>query len=287
MLFLLPTLLISTATAQDVTIAGTQAPGKKFETPETHLAAEFGGAWTTGNTASWTLNGSLAGSHRVHRSEVSLKLGANVGQSVVDADANAFLDNVERDGGYVPTAQRYNGTLRYDYYLGDSDTLYVQADTLIDPFAGFANRTQGEFGYKRILAETEKLEAVAEVGAGVAREQYVDDGNEATPAAAVFIGGTVKLGLTYTFNENVSLQEAIEVYDPFYNFTASESAVKDYRIGNTVSLVSKLTDKFSLKVSHQLRFDNVPNTVTLADGTIADFQKLDQTTMATFVASIL
>lgn len=281
------TLLVAPALAQDVALTGTQDPGKKFETPETHLSAEFGGAWTTGNTQTWTLNGSLNGSHRVKRSEVSLKLGANVGQSVIDGDANAFLDNAERAAGYVPTAQKYTGTLRYDYYVGAKDTLYLQVETLIDPFAGFANRTQGELGYRRILAETDKLNVVGELGAGLAREQYVDDGNEATPDAAVFLGVSAKLGLDYAFNENVSLEEDVEFYDPFYNFTAAESAVDDFRLGNTIAIVSKLSDKFSLKVSHQLRFDNVPNSVTLADGTIAEFQKFDQTTMATFVASIL
>lgn len=280
-------LLAAPAFAEDVAIAGTAEPGKKFEKPETHLSAEFGGAWTTGNTAAWALNGSLNGTHRVHRSEVGLKLGANIGQSIVDADGNAFLDNSERAGGYVPSAQRYNGTLRYDYYVGDNDSLYAQVDTLIDPFAGFANRTQFELGYRRILADTDKLHVVGELGAGLAREQYVADEDPTTPESAVFLGVNAKLGLAYKFNDNVSFQDDVDFYDPFYNFTANEGAAADFRLGNTAAIVAKLSDKFSLKVSHQLRYDNVPNTVGLADGTTASFQKFDQTTMATFVASLL
>jgi putative salt-induced outer membrane protein YdiY len=287
MLSLLIVVSAPPAHAQDVAITGNQASGKKFEAPETHLSAEFGGAWTTGNTLAWTLNGSLNGVHREKRSEFSLRLGANVGQSVVDSDGNAFIDAVERDVGYVPSAQRYTGLLRYDYYVGDRDTVYLQAETLVDRFAGFENRTQGEFGYRRLLAETDKLHAVAELGIGLAREQYVDDGAAETPDNAVFLGVAAKIGLAYKFNENVSLEEAFDFYDPFYNFTAGEGAASDFRVGNTVAIVSKLTDKFSLKVSHQLRHDNVPNSAVLSDGSVGTFRKLDQTTMATFVASIL
>lgn len=288
---------ITSAYAGDVAITGTQAPGKKFETPETHLSSEFGGAWTTGNTANWALNTGLSGTYRVHRSEFGLKLGANVGQSVVDSDANAFLDTSERQLGYVPTAQKYFGTLRYDYYVGEKDTIYLQADELIDRFAGYASRTQGEFGYRRILADTDKLDLSAELGTGVVKEVYVDDANEATAASALFFGARAKVDLAYAFNENVSVTESIELYDPFYDFTASEAAVKRFRLGNTASLVAKLSDTFSLKVSHQLTYNNVPNTITLpvvnttpdtADDTkVVSFQNLDQTTLVTFVASIL
>lgn len=296
-MFALLLLLASPSRAEDVAITGTQTPGKKFETPETHLSSEFGGAWTTGNTQSWTLNTGLAGSYRVRRSEFSLKLGANVGQSVVDTDTNAFLDTTERSVGYVPTSQKYNGTLRYDYYVGDKDTIYLQADELIDRFAGYASRTQGEFGYRRILADTDKLDLSAELGTGVVKEVYIDDENAATPASALFFGARGKVDLAYAFNENVSLTESVELYDPFYDFTASASAVKRYRVGNTASIVAKLSDTFSLKVSHQITYNNVPNTITLPvvnntpdtadDNKVVSFQKTDQTTLVTFVASIL
>ena len=53
----------------------------------------------------------------------------------------------------------------------------------------------------------------------------------------------------------------------------------------------KLSDKMSLKLSHNVTFDNVP--VLISDGGTPDdasdderFAKLDQTTMVTFVASI-
>lgn len=295
MLFLLSPLLVLSARADDVALSGTKAPGAKFATPETHLSAEFGGAWTTGNSASWALNGSLNGTQRIQRSEFGLKLNANIGQSIVDKDGNGFLDNTERGVGlstaeataaavgYQPTAEKYEGTLRYDYYVGDNDSLYGQLGLLRDKFAGFALRTQGELGYRRLLADTDKLKLTGELGAGVANEDYIDP----TKETATFLGADAKINFTYTFNESVSLEESADLYDPFYNFTAAESAVDAFRFKNTAAVVAKLSDKFSLKVSHQLQYANVPNTVTLSDGSEASFKKLDQTTMATFVASLL
>lgn len=295
MLILASFFLCQSAHADDVALAGTKTPGNKFETPETHLSAEFGGVWTTGNSASWGLNGSLSGTQRVHRSEFGLRLNANLGQSVLDKDGNGFLDNAERGVGmtsaeqtaagvgYQPTAEKYDGTLRYDYYVGDNDSLYGQLGLLRDKFAGFALRTQGELGYRRLLVDEAKLKLTGELGAGVANEDYVDP----TKVSATFLGADIKLNLTYRFNESVSLEESADLYDPFYNFTAQTSAADAFRFKNTAAVVAKLSDKFSLKVSHQLQYANVPNTVTLADGTQASFKKLDQTTMATFVASLL
>jgi putative salt-induced outer membrane protein YdiY len=52
---------------------------------------------------------------------------------------------------------------------------------------------------------------------------------------------------------------------------------EDVRLLNTAAINTKLSDVFTLKLSNQLTFDNVP---------VEGFQKLDQTTMVTFVASI-
>lgn len=287
MLLTLLAIVCSNAFAEDVTVDGAKAPGTKFDTPETHLSAEFGGAWTNGNTAAWTLNGSLAGSHRVKRSEVSLGLGTNVGQSIVDADANAFLDDTERGAGYVPTAQKYTGALRYDYYVGENDSLYLANQDLIDHFAGFALRAEFELGYKRLLVDSDRLDAVGEIGAAVANERYyAPEGTEPAPAATL-MGAKVKLGLDYKFNDNVSLSEGIEVFDPVYNFANGEVAVQDLLLTNSLGITAKLSDKFSLKVSDAITFDNVPAAVTLPDGSSAERRKLDNTTMATFVATLL
>ena len=100
------------------------------------------------------------------------------------------------------------------------------------------------------------------------------------------MGAKVKLGLDYKFNENVSLSEGIEVFDPVYNFASGEVAVQDLLLTNSIGITAKLSDKFSLKVSDAITFDNVPAAVTLPDGTAAERRKLDNTTMATFVATL-
>ena len=47
---------------------------------------------------------------------------------------------------------------------------------------------------------------------------------------------------------------------------------------NAAAFSAKLSDKFSIKLSHQLTFDNVP---------VEGFRTLDQTTLVTLVATVL
>src|SRR4051794_33414549 len=107
-------LLCTQAFAADPTYAATEKPGQKFDKPESHLSVELGGAWTTGNTVSFSLNGALAGSHRWLRNKLTLNLGANVGRAIVDTNGDGHLDATERAVGDVETAKKYGGDLRYD-----------------------------------------------------------------------------------------------------------------------------------------------------------------------------
>ena len=52
----------------------------------------------------------------------------------------------------------------------------------------------------------------------------------------------------------------------------------DLRVLNNAALTVEMSTTFSLKLSHALIWDNVP---------VEGFERLDQTTMATLVASIL
>ena len=68
----------------------------------------------------------------------------------------------------------------------------------------------------------------------------------------------------------MGLEENLEVYENLLD-------TEDLRILNKAAIVAKLSDRFSLRFSHQLTFDNQP---------VTGFRKTDQTTMATLVASI-
>ena len=259
---------ILSAFAADPSFVGTEKPLDEAEKIESLLSAELGGAYTTGNTETWAINGGITGSHRWRRNKLSLVGGINVGQSIVDGDADGHLSEAERDGGYVETSRKYFGDGRYDRFFSKKDSLYFLAGALADPFAGYDSRVHGQLGYSRILVDNKRFHAVAEIGADVAREDYVD-GTE--PNTAMIYAAREMVGVTWNLSETAALSDTIEAYENVLNFS-------DSRVLNSASLTAKITGKLSLKLSHQLAFDNVP---------VEGFETLDQTVMGTLVASIL
>ncbi len=186
----------------------------------------------------------------------------------MDADADGHLNQAERTGGYVETARKYYADVRYDRFVSKKDSLYALAGALADPFAGYDNRVHGQLGYSRVLLDTKQFNAVAEIGADVAREDYVDG---TTPNSAMVYAAREMIGVTWNFSETAALTDTVEAYENVLAFA-------DTRVLNTASLSAKLTGKLSLRLSHQLAFDNVP---------VEGFERLDQTVMGTLVASIL
>lgn len=267
-------LLLPNARAEDAVFEGTQTPVAEAEKPETHLSSELGFGWTTGNTMTYNLNISAAASHKWSKNKLAVDGGANLAQSVLDTDADGVLSDAERDAGYTKTAQKILVDGRYDRFFGEKDSLYALAGWLTDPFSGYDARTHGQLGYSRILVKSDKANLNVELGADVAFEDYTDEAVTAGAPAdgAVIVAARAQVGFDYKFNDNVAFADKLEVYE-------NVQAPADLRLLNTASITSKLSDKFSLKLSHSLTFDNTP--VTDA------YQKVDQTTLATFVASIL
>lgn len=276
-------LLATPAFAEDPEFAGTDDPSQEFDEPEADLSAEIGGAFASGNVQYLTVNGLVTGNYRWDRNKITGKLGANIGQAIQEIPAVAcdpedpelecndevdgVLSDNERAQGMTRNAQRIDSELRYDRYIGKEQSLYVLAGAFIDPFAGYTLRSHEQLGYSRILVDTDSTNLVAEIGADYAQEFYTDE----TLDPGNIFAARVLVGFQHQFNESVSFSEKVEVYE-------NVITPADVRVLNEAALTSKLSDKFSLKVSNQLIFDNVP---------VEGFARYDQVTLVTLVASIL
>jgi putative salt-induced outer membrane protein YdiY len=261
-------LLVSLVHAEDSEFVKPEDAGKKFEKPETHFSAEFGGAWVTGNAEYYTVNGKLAGSHRFGRNQITLGAGANLGTGIVDTDGDGRLSDAERAAGRTEIARKYWGDLRYDRFVGEHASLYVLGGALVDRFAGYDLRTHEQVGYSRLFVETKATTLKAELGADVAQENYVEG---VDPNTATIWAGRVMVAVAHQVNENVSLTEQVEVYENI--LTPS-----DMRLLNQAAISARLSNVFSVKVSNSLTFDNVP---------VEGYRKLDQITLLSLVATLL
>lgn len=267
---LLATALTAPAFAQDDVFVDAAKPADAVEKPETKLSAEVGGTFATGNVEFYTINGGVTFSRKWKKNQISAMAVANTGKGIVDADGSATLSQAERDIGRVETARRYEGEARYDRFVGEQTSLYLLGGALVDPFAGYDLRSHEQFGVSRQFIKNDKITLVGELGADYAQENYVEG---ADPDYLDVIAARAMVGVGVKFNENVSLSEELEVFE---NILQPE----DVRLLNNFAFTTKLSDKFSVKLSHALVFDNVP-------APVPDIRKLDQTTMVTLVASIL
>lgn len=269
-MFLL-TLLSGLAFADEPKFENTQKEVKKLEKPEAHLTAEFGGALTTGNSEFYMLTAGLNASYKWQRSKIGLIGGAVVGSSRVDSDGNSTLSDEERAAPMVPSAKRFFGDLRYDFFLSDRDSVYILLGAFHDPFAGYDLRTHEQIGYSRVLIKSDSTSLVGEIGIDFAQENYKVGDDGVDPETKNIIAGRVMVGITHKFSEGVGFEDTFELYEAVPEFA-------DLRMLNTASIVAALGSKLSLKLSHSFIFDNVP---------VEGFQKFDQTMNITLVASIL
>jgi putative salt-induced outer membrane protein YdiY len=261
-------LMTTLASAQDAEFVDPAEAGQKFDEPETHLSAELGGAWATGNVEYYTANGLLDASHRFARNQLTLGAGVNLGKGVSDTDGDGILSDAERSAEKVEIARKYWGDLRYDRFIGDKSSLYALGGTLSDIYAGYDMRSHGQVGYSRILVDTDSTDLKVELGVDVAHENYVDG---IDPNTAMIYSGRAMASLTHQFNESVSFTDTIEAYENVVD-------PADLRVLNEAAISAKLSDIFSVKLSNQLTFDNVP---------VEGYRKLDQVTLVSLVATLL
>lgn len=266
------------ATAQDDLAEFTAADQEteEYDKPDTDLSAEVGGAFVTGNAVYYAVNGSLAFAHKWKKNKLDFGAGANYSTGKADGDGDGTLSAAERAVDNVELSRKFFADARFDRYLTTKDALYLWAGALHDPFAGYKVRIHEQLGYARELVESERTKLSAEVGLDWAHELFTEAQAEGTDFLETsdtyenVLAGRGGVGFSHAFNDNVALSDSAETYVNLVN-------PEDVRVLNEVALSTKLSDVFSLKLSNQLTFDNVP---------VEGFQKVDQITMVTFVASI-
>lgn len=261
--------LATPAHSDDSVFAGT-LPDDPDTEPKTHLSAEFGGTYTSGNTAFYAVNGLVKADHTWLRNMVSGNAGVVLGGSKSDVDDDNVLEPDERAAPFDEDARRSWGEAKYDRYVSERSSFYVLVGAFHDTFAGYDLRSHEQVGYARLLVKEELTELKIEVGFDIAQEDYVAG---VVPNYNDIFAAHLLLGIRHAFNENVGFSETFEVYEDVVD-------LEDFRILNSASFTSKLNGTLALKVSNTLIWDNVPVEV-------GRYAKLDQTTMVTFVATIL
>lgn len=150
----------------------------------------------------------------------------------------------------VKNAERYFTDLRTDYEVTDKLYYYALGGWLKDEFAGIDKRIYlgPGAGYKIWTGETHYLSA--EAGLDYAQEAYTDGSDNN------FLEGRLLGKYEYVFNPKTKFSQTAEY---LHNF---DDAGK-FRINTVTSLITQLTNMFSLKVTYETNYQNEPTPETL------------------------
>ena len=124
-------------------------------------------------------------------------------------------------------------------------SLFGSYDYLRDLFAGLEHKNVVSGGVSYKLVDTPRHTLVLDGGAGVSSEERVV-GDDVT--AAVLLGGVgykIKVSATTDVTEDLGYAQSLDHGE-------------DWRLDNTLALVTKINTIFSLKVSNVIRFVNEP-----------------------------
>lgn len=261
-------LLAITALAADSKLEQTIKEAEEAKEPKSDLSAELGGALAAGNSAAFSVNAGISGSHRWKMNRLSGSGSALYGRSVIDLDGDGIVSAEERRAGYVTNQKQGVGFFRYDRFFSKRDSFYALSGLLIDPFAGFDSRTHQQLGYSRKLVTNETTLLVGELGFDWAQENYVAGQD---PGYQDIFAVRVMVGLEHTFNESVQFKSTFEAFPNVIDY-------EDVRLISTSSLAAKLSEKLGFKTAYNLRFDNVP---------VPGYRKADHAVTASLVITIL
>jgi len=215
----------ATARAQDPPAAPAPPPPPP---PKVEGSGEFAFVNTTGNAQSTSIG--LRGEIIYRPAPWLLKTRAGFvrleSDEALEAQSFAFLFRAERE-------------------LRPRLSLFGEYDYLRDLFAGIEHKNLVSGGVSYKLLNTPRQKLVLDGGLGVSSEQRLV-GDDVT--AAVLLGGVgyaVKVSATADVTDDVRYEQSLEDGG-------------DWRLDNTLALVTKINTIFSLKVSNVVRYVNAP-----------------------------
>jgi putative salt-induced outer membrane protein len=229
----------------DVTLAQAPPAAPPPPPPRWERKAELSFVSTGGNTDTQTLG-----------------LGASVVFRPPKWTTEARTSFVRGEAADVETAKSWVVDFREARALSARAEVFGRYGYLMDPFAGIDHRNtvDGGLGYKLLVGPVHTLRVDGGLG-------YTDEGRvtgESQSYALVNIGGAYKWQISQTadISDSAILTESLENHDA-------------WRFTNALAVSAAMTRVLSLKLSHDVKFNNSP---------VPGFEKTDRVTSAAIVA---
>jgi len=238
----------------------------------TDVSLSAGGLFTSGNARTLALTS--AARLRLRRDEHQLSVGAavNIGSAGKAGKATEA------------TVENYQGVARYDYFLTNNVSLFLQSSARRDRFQGLDLRLNVDPGiaYYFFNTKTHRLQVEAgydlqhDIRRNEARAQAVPEGSPpGTPAPPPLDkSNTLHNARLFAGYENKLRKEVSFVAN--FEFLQNFADFETFRFVGDIGLKSNVSDKLALATTYTMRYENNP---------LPNVEKLDSIASLTFVYS--
>lgn len=159
-------------------------------------------------------------------------------------------------------AQSFAFLFRGERPLSPKLSAFGQYDYLRDLFAGLEHKNVVAGGLSYKIFESPRQALVLDGGLGVTNERRLDADDLTAAVLLAGAGYKLKISATTDLTEDVRYEQSLDEGD-------------QWRLDNTVAIVTKINSIFSLKVSNVIRYANAP---------VAGFETTDTVTSVALVA---
>lgn len=238
----------------------------------TDLGIAAGGLFTAGNARTLALTSSAKLRLRRDQHQLSAALAANVGRAG------------KKDQPIETTVENYQGLLRYDFFLSDDVSLFLQSTARHDRFQGLDLRLNVDPGVAYYFFDTKKHRLQGELGYDL-QHDVRRDASRAQSVPAGSPAGTLPpppLDKTRTLNnvriffgyENKLRKEVGFVAS--FEYLQSFEDYETFRMVGDIGLKSNIADSLALATTYTIRYENLP---------LPNVEKADSIASLTFVYS--
>ncbi len=219
----------------------------------TSATLSAGGISSNGNSNMLAMTGKGSLETRFNNNGLGFSFLANYGESAAAPGSQKLIESTEN--GQIK--------LRYDRYLSDRFSLFLQDTLFHDKFEGVDFRNNVDPGVKYLIVRETATSFWAELGYDFQFQSnnvsYIQaQGAMMTPPVAVTVGKTetlnsvrAYLGVRQAFSKEVTLSSGLELLQGFTNN-------EDTLVNFDVLFAAKIAGGFALGVGDTLRYDRLP-----------------------------
>lgn len=254
---------------QAVTVRDANAP----PADTTELSVSGGALLAGGNSRSAAGTGALRFLVRRSESQLSAASAVNYAQSAV------------RGQQMEPTVENYQGTLRYDYFLSQSVSVFTAMTARRDRFQGLDLRLNLGPGVAVYLWRQEASRLWAEIGYDYQHDLRTDEAlADAAAGGAVLLpderrhNGRLFAGYEHRLNDKLRFDTGVEFIRQLFVPANLEPARTNWRLNYTSALSTEVVRRLSFATAVTTLYDNNP---------LPNVARLDVITSLNLVYSLL